>query len=121
MRRSRSAASRRQQRRQQLPPKPSVAERRRVRDRRQEANELQLGRFSEIATMSECAELVHAFSNHALRRRTRSVMEKTVGIETPVIRGAEAAATLRAILKASATGRHARGPLLARRLLEYRG
>ena len=48
-------------------------------------------------------------------------MEKTVGIETPVIRGAEAAATLRAILKASATGRHARGPLLARRLLEYRG
>ena len=92
-----------------------------MRDRRRDAHALQLGRFSETATASECAELVQAFSTHARRRRTKALLAATVGFKTPVLRGAEAAATLRAVLDASATGRHARGPLLARRLLERRG
>ena len=94
----------------------SEEDKRRVRERRKEANALQMGQFSETATISECAELVDAFAKHARRRHTRAMIASTVGLATPVIRAAEAAATLKAILEKSAIGRHARGPLLARRL-----
>ena len=90
-----------------------------MRERRKEANALQMGRFSETATMSECAD-VDAFAKHARRRHTRAMIA-SCRISDTVIRAAEAAATLKAILEKSAIGRHARGPLLARRLLEYRG